>query len=369
MKVTELATPCLVLDRGRLAMNTTAMATRMQGHGVQLRPHLKTAKSAEVARLAAGPGGPITVSTLAEADYFLSHGFADITYGVGITADKLNRAAALLARGADLTVMTDQISTARALADHGAPFKVLIEIDCGDHRGGLSPTDPGVIDIAKTLTSGAATVSGVLTHAGHSYECQDTDAIAQVAEDERAAAVAAADALRAAGIKCPTVSVGSTPTAMFARDLSGVTEVRCGIYMVGDLFQSGIGALSQDDLALSVLATVIGVYPGRGKALIDAGGLALSKDRSCAALQQDCGYGLLLDAGGVPLPGLMVSAANQEHGHITETTPGALATLGVGDKLRVLPNHACMTAAAYDGYHVVDGATEVIAWWDRCNGW
>ena len=140
MNLETLPTPALVLDRARLARNTAAMTRRAKELGVRLRPHLKTAKSAEVAKLAvAGNFGGITVATLREAEYFLENAFTDITYAVPIVPSKLGRAAALVERGADLKIATDNPDVARSIAAHGSPMKVLIEIDCGDHRTGLPP--------------------------------------------------------------------------------------------------------------------------------------------------------------------------------------------------------------------------------------
>ncbi|MFQ5757969.1 MAG: alanine racemase [Acidiferrobacterales bacterium] len=372
MKLQDLPTPALVLDRRILRANTTAMTARIHNLGVRLRPHMKTAKSAEVARLAVRDNfGGITVSTLREAEYFLQHGITDITYAVGIVPGKLDAAGALNARGAHLKILTDNVDAARAIAAHGAAHKVLIELDTGDRRGGVAPDGPALPEIAGILNEAAAvTLTGVLTHAGQSYECRNADAIAAVAEEERAGAVLAAERLRADGLPCPVVSVGSTPTAVFARDLGGVTEMRPGVYMFCDLFQAGIGVCRREDIAVSVLASVIGHRRSDNVILIDAGALALSKDRSTAELPEDCGYGLICNADtGEPLSGLRVQAVNQEHGFVTADQPVSFDALPIGAKLRVLPNHACMTAAAYDCYHVIDGDTEVIATWSRCNRW
>lgn len=346
------------------------MAERAARLGVKLRPHLKTAKSAEVARIAtAGQFGGITVSTLAEARYFLAHGFADITYAVGLALARIEEALALVRDGAELKVLTDNIAVARALASRAAswalphPLGVLLEIDCGDGRGGLHPDAPELLELAAVLTAPNLKLEGVLTHAGHSYACKKVEAISDVAEQERAAAVLAAERLRGAGHACQTVSVGSTPTATHARDLHGVTEMRPGVYMFGDLDQVGLNSLPLERVAVSVLASVIGVYPGR--VLIDAGGLALSKDTSAQRHGSDIGYGLVMNLQGELLPGAYVAKANQEHGMIR----GLRQTVAPGDRLRVLPNHVCMTAAAHPGYHVVDGGTEVVARWPRINGW
>jgi D-serine deaminase-like pyridoxal phosphate-dependent protein len=372
MQLHELPTPTLILDRRVLARNTRAMTERVRALGVQLRPHMKTAKSVDVARTAlAGNFGGITVSTLHEAAYFLEHGISDITYAVGIVPAKLDAVAALNARGADVGILTDNLDMARAIAAHDKVHKVLIEIDTGDKRGGVLPDAPELVEIGRVLHDAPkVTLQGVLTHAGHSYDCRDPHAIAAVAEDERAGAVLAAKRLCAAGLPCPIVSVGSTPTASFARDLSGVTEIRPGVYVFYDLFQAGIGVCKLEDIAVSVLASVIGQRRADNTLLIDAGALALSKDRSTAELPQDCGYGLVCDAeSGRPLAGLYVRTVNQEHGFVTADRPIAFERFPIGAKMRVLPNHSCITAAAYGSYHVINGDNQVIANWPRCNGW
>jgi D-serine deaminase-like pyridoxal phosphate-dependent protein len=376
MDMNDLPTPALILDRARLARNTQAMTERVRALGVGLRPHMKTAKSADVAGLALeGNFGGITVSTLNEAEYFLEHGITDITNAVCFVPAKLTQAAALIDRGADLKLITDNPGVAKAIAAHPGPakgvFKVLAEIDCGEHRTGVLPDSPDLLEIAGALTAAEKTeFAGVLTHAGHSYACRTEDDMAAVAEEERAAAVGAAERIAEAGIPCPTVSTGSTPCVMFARDVTGVTEVRPGVYMFGDLFQAGLGTRTIGEIAISVLATVMAHGRDHNQVYIDAGGLAMSKDRATAALDDDCGFGLVCDwATAEPIPGLLVASVHQEHGQVTGEGPVPFDDLPVGSKVRVLPNHVCMTAAAYDGYNVIDGSTEVIATWGRCNGW
>lgn len=364
MRIADLPTPSLILDRRVLDANLARMRDRAAGLGVTLRPHLKTAKSDRVARLAhAGESGPITVSTLAEAAYFLDRGFADMTYAVGVTPDKLPALAALTARGASLGLITDDPEAARAIGARGAElgvvFPVHVEVDSGSGRGGLAPDDPALVEIGR-IVDGApgASLRGVLTHAGMSYQCDGPAAIRAVAERERADAVAAAEALRAAGLPCPVVSVGSTPTATFAERLDGVTEMRPGVYMFMDLFQAGIGVCGEDDIAVSVVASVVGHKPAANRLLIDAGALALSQDSSLA------GYGRIAAAGD-----LQVASVHQEHGFVEGASPLPFDRYPVGARVRVLPNHACMTAAMYDRYYVVDGGDEVVDEWDRCRGW
>ncbi|NKB56846.1 MAG: hypothetical protein GKS00_10970 [Alphaproteobacteria bacterium] len=373
MDLHSLNTPALILDRSIVTRNTERMSKRMRAHGVALRPHLKTAKSARVAKLAtAGHSGAITVSTLAEAAYFLDHGFDDITYAVGIVAGKLPQAAALIARGADLKILTDNVDTAKAIAasDHGIRFKVLIEVDCGDARTGLLADSPELIEIGRILNeSEHAELLGVLTHGGHSYLADGVDGIKRTAKEERDAVLLAASRLREAGLPCPVVSAGSTPTAVHGESYEGITEMRPGVFVFFDLDQLARNACAREDLALSVLATVIGHNKHIGQIVIDAGALALSKDISANAHWPQVGYGSLCDAETMaPLEDLHVAKVSQEHGVIPVTDAAAYDRLPIGSKVRVLPNHACITAAGYSCYHVVEG-TQIVDEWDRVNGW
>jgi D-serine deaminase-like pyridoxal phosphate-dependent protein len=365
MKLADLPTPCLVLDRTVLDRNIRAMATALSRLSVPLRPHMKTAKSIDVARLAiAGQPGGITVSTLAEAEYFIGHGITDILYAVGITPQKLEQVCNLNAAGAQIIVITDDSSVADLIAAQPSPPRTLIEIDSGEERGGVRPDSDMLLELAARL---GTCLTGVMTHAGHSYAGRGVREIAQIAETERGSVTRAAERLREAGYEISIVSAGSSPTARHAENFAGVTEIRAGVYMFGDLFQAEIGTHGADAIAVTVLTSVIGRKPGR--ILVDAGGLALSKDRSTESAPHDFGYGLALDIDGVHSMGnAIVRRAYQEHG-VIELDPGYPVDLPVGAKLRIAPNHTCMTAAAHDRYFVVDGGQDVVAIWRRVNGW
>ena len=363
MNLTDLPTPCLVLDRVKLLHNLKRMADALARHGVPLRPHMKTAKSIDVAWLAlAGQPGGITVSTLAEAEYFGAHGITDILYAVGITPQKLDQVGKLNEAGADVMVITDDLDTAAAIASHPAQPRCLIEIDTGEGRGGVTPDDDALLAIAGAL---GTRLAGIMTHAGHSYACRSPAEMTAIAGQELDGAVRSAGRLRRAGHACGIVSVGSSPTALHATSLDGVTEIRAGVYMFGDLFQAEIGTHGLDDIAVTVLTSVIGRRPG--KLLVDAGGLALSKDRSTEAAPKDYGFGLMLDLDGTRRHGdAIVRRAYQEHGVIELDHP---VDLPVGGRVRIAPNHTCMTVAAHDRYYVTEGTDEVVAVWPRVNGW
>ncbi|UWR35295.1 DSD1 family PLP-dependent enzyme (plasmid) [Sulfitobacter sp. W027] len=364
-----LDTPALLLDEARMERNISRLARHAEALGVALRPHLKTAKSIEVARrLTGGTPGPITVSTLAEAEVFFAAGHSDILYAVGIAPQKLKRIQDLREKGCDLVVILDNEAQAQAAAEASVP--AMIEIDSDGHRGGLRPDDPALVEVGRILHA-AECMRGVMTHAGESYTVRGAAAHADFTEQERKAAVTAAENLRGAGLSCPVVSIGSTPTAHAARDLTGVTELRAGVYMFFDLVMAGIDVCTQDDIALSVLTTVIGHQPAKGWTMIDAGWMAMSRDRGTAAQDVDQGYGLVCDETGQILTDYIVVSANQEHGIIAQregANPPPL-DLPVGTRLRILPNHACATAAQHDRYHLVRQDGGPLDVWPRFNGW
>ena len=352
------------------------MIARCRALGVGLRPHMKTLKSIEAARLAVDPQhGGIAVSTLREAEYFADHGIADIQHAVCITPDKLARAADVAARVPAFSAFIDSPQAARAIADWAraapTPFAIWIEIDSGEHRTGLAPADPRLVETARIIADSPMRLAGVATHGGHSYGARVPDAIAAIAEEERIAVVAAAATLCEAGIAVAGVSAGSTPTAVHARSGAGLTELRAGVYMASDLFQAAIGSSGEEDIAVSVLTSVISCNEAHNRIVVDAGGLALSKDRATGGIDGgDLGYGLVTDIAGRPAFGrLAVGGVHQEHGEIESDTPLPFGRLEIGTRLRILPNHVCMTAGAHDSFLVVDGGTEILDRWEKATGW
>jgi threo-3-hydroxy-D-aspartate ammonia-lyase len=369
-------TPAALVDETRMMRNIERMQTRMDALGVRLRPHVKTSKSILVGELqrAAGARG-ITVSTLKEAEEFFAAGFSDILYAVGIAPQKLDHVVALRKAGCALTVLVDSRAAAEAVVDKGRreghAFAVLIEIDSDGHRAGVGPEDALLIDIGHILHDGGAILSGVLTHAGSSYELDTPDALQALAEQERRLTVRAAERLRAAGLPCPVVSVGSTPTALSAVKLDGVTEVRAGVYVFFDLVMANVGVCTLSDIALSVVSTVIGHQPDKGWAIVDAGWMAMSRDRGTQKQKLDYGYGAVCDIDGSVLDGLILVGANQEHGilaHRDGIDADIVRRFPIGTRLRILPNHACATGAQFPDFLVMrTGAA--LERWPRFYGW
>ena len=373
----ELETPRLLLDRDRLERNARRMRERCAALGVTLRPHLKTAKSVEVARLAGGGApGPVTVSTLVEAEYLAASGWREILYATAMAPAKVARAARIQRdTAATMLLVVDSVEGAALLASeaatHGAAFGCLVEVDCGEHRSGAAPVSKELAAVAAAVSAGGPNLrlEGVMTHAGQSYALDDVAGLQAVAEAERAAAVSSAETLRALGHACPIVSVGSTPTVLYAEHLRGVTEVRAGIYLFWDLAQLSRGMCGEADLAVSVLATVIG-HQRRGPSLVlDAGALALSKDVGANRFMPDAHYGWVCDAATLQRLGrLSVEVVHQEHGTVPVPDGSWFARLPVGSTVRILPNHACLTCAAYPAYDVVANGA-LVERWNRTGGW
>ena len=369
----DLPTPALLLDLPKLERNAARMGDKVRQLGVTLRPHVKTSKSIDVLNvLAGGADVPITVSTLAEARYFFAHGVTDILYAVGIAPVKLREVADLIRAGCKLRVILDTLEAAEAVRQfvetEGIPLEALIEIDSDGHRAGVSSDDPLLIDIGRAL---GPSLAGVMTHAGASYDCRTRGEFEAMAEQERARTVEAAEQLRAAGLDCKIVSIGSTPTIHYGRNLAGVTEARAGVYAFGDLVQAELGTCAMEDIAIGVLASVIGHNRQHGRILIDAGFLALSRDHGTADMPIDWDYGAVCDpVSGEALEEVTVSSTNQEHGIITSRAgPIDFDRFPIGSRVKILPNHSCATAAAYDRYFVTDGSERVTDVWSRVNGW
>ena len=376
LELAHLETPALLLDGQRLERNLARMQARADELGVRLRPHVKTHKCLPILRrqVALGARG-ITVSTLREADHFFAHGIRDVLYAVVIAPNKLAHAARLMRDGCELKVLVDSVAGAAALAEFGRsagrPFEVSIEIDTDGHRAGLRPDDPMLLEVAAKLDGPGAHLAGVLTHAGGSYDEREPAALRACAERERAGCVEAAERLRAAGHACPEVSVGSTPTALSAAHLEGVSELRAGVYAFFDLMMLGVGVCERSELALSVLTSVLGHQAQKRWILVDAGWMAMSRDRGTASQARDHGYGAVCDAEGRWLPGLRFTQANQEHGILeADESVDVVRDYPLGTMLRVLPNHACATAAQFPHYVVLEsGAGPEPVRWERLNGW
>jgi D-serine deaminase-like pyridoxal phosphate-dependent protein len=365
--LTDIPTPAFLVDRPTVQRNCAKMRDKAHASGVGFRPHVKTHKSVEIGRMQhGGATGPITVSTLAEAEAFAEAGFRDITYAVPIAParEKLARAAEIASRIDRLSLLIDSDAALRALETFDFTFAVFLKIDCGTHRAGVDPQSPDSVRLAIAMArSERVRFQGLLTHAGHSYDAHDVEEILRIAAEESGCLTRFRALLAPEGLGDTTRSIGSTPTASVVDRFTECDEVRPGNYVFFDAFQATIGSCRLEDCAVSVLATVIGSYPERGTILVDAGALALSKDRGPEHLDPRFGYGIVCDLDLRPLPSMRVVSLSQEHGKIAVPTH-----VPVGTRLRIIPNHSCLTAAMFDRYHVLEEG-RVVDTWQPVRGW
>lgn len=351
--IDELATPALIVDLDRLERNITGMAERAAGLGVSLRPHVKTHKCVEIGRLqiAAGARG-ITVATLYEAEVFATAGFDDLTWAFPVIPSRGDQISELAER-VRLGVVVDHPQAVDVVAGLERPVRVWVKVDCGYHRCGVPVEGDAILRLAERIVAAGIELAGLLSHSGDAYAVHGDEARAAVAESERAGIVGAARRLRDAGIDVPGISVGSTPAMTAARSLEGVTEARPGNYAYFDRTQVALGSCTIQDCALTVLSTVVSSSPDH--AVLDVGALAMSKDRGPAKHSGD--YGVLFSsyAEGRVRDDVRLVSLSQEHGKLD----GPLAW---GERVRILPNHSCLTAACFTHVYAVRGERVLDRW-------
>ena len=270
----DLQTPALVLDIDIMQANIDKMAARAKELGIPLRPHLKTPKSVHIAQMLKRAGAQgFNVSTIKEAEYFHAAGIDDLYYCVPFAPNKAARAVALVEADCLLTLMTDSLDGARAAIkaieaieaieaiDGTVELDFTIEIDVDGYRSGAPLGSPDIVTAAKLFESSPRTrFAGIMSYAGASYG-KTPDETRELTEQHLKALAATKADLLAAGFGCDIVSIGSTPAVLHATNLDGATEARAGIYTFQDLFQAGIGACTIDDIALSVVSSVISRQP------------------------------------------------------------------------------------------------------------
>ena len=349
----DLPTPALLVDLDALERNLDRMQARCDAFGVALRPHVKTHKCVEIGRMQRDRGARgITVATLEEARAFADAGFDDITWAFPVIPGRVGEARAIAER-ATLRLLVDSRAAIDALERDGFPFHVWLEVDSGDHRSGVDPESATAAELARALAdSGSLLFDGILTHAGHTYRATDEAARRAVAGEERDVMSVLASRLRDAGIEVRGVSVGSTPGMTAVDHLRGVTEARPGNYAYFDGTQVALGACEVRDCALTVWASV--VSSARDHAVVDAGALALSKDAGPAGGPPSMGR-LFAEYGTGSLRDERLVSLSQEHGVVG-------GPLEVGSRVRILPNHSCLTNACFDRVHAVRGESVVGVW-------
>ncbi len=350
-----LSTPAALVELPRLLLNLDSMQERAEALGVRLRPHFKTHKCLEIARLQLQRGATgMTASTLHEVEVLASHGFDDVTWAFPVPLGTLPRIEAV-AEKIRLGLVVDSREAVRELEQATVPLRVWLKVDCGYHRAGVDPEGSLASELVERIHSaGRLEFAGLLTHSGHAYEAFGDAEARAVAEEERSSVVNLAGRLRSEGLAVPEVSVGSTPAMTRVVDLSGCTEARPGNYAFFDFNQVMLGACVPEQCALSVLATVVSSQRGSRHCVCDAGALALSKDLAGAGNATMGEVWADHDAGELS-DDLRLTGLSQEHGKLSHPLP-------VGERARILPNHSCLAAACFDEFTVVENSRVVDRW-------
>jgi D-serine deaminase-like pyridoxal phosphate-dependent protein len=340
--MTSIETPAAVVDADVLDRNIARTAALARDRGLDLRPHVKTHKIPEIAalQLAAGAVG-LTVATIGEAEVFVDAGASDVfvAYPLWASAAKAARLDALRS-SARIAVGVDSVPGVANLGHRVPGLEVLVEVDSGHHRSGVPATE--VVPLATAARDAGLTVVGVFTFPGHAY---GPDAATAAARGEREALLEAGERLRGAGFEVRVLSGGSTPS-LTATEPGGATEVRPGVYVFGDAQQWELGHCAAEAIALTVLATVVSAHPDR--IILDAGSKVLGADRAAWA----SGFGRLLDH-----PDARVTALSEHHATVVGT-----GLPGVGETVRVVPNHVCATVNLVDEVVVVRGGVIEARW-------
>jgi len=370
MHIHELPTPALLIDLKILEKNLAFMQTKANTLGVSLRPHIKTHKSLEIGRKQQALGAQgITVSTLYEAQRFAEAGFNDITWAFPLPPVYATRILDL-PDSVVLRVVVDS-KEAKGHLDkicrtEGKKLHVWLKVDCGYHRAGVDPVSAYAEHLARSLAeSNVLIFDGILSHSGHSYAARRREEIVPVANQERDVMGAFAERMRSKGIQIPAVSIGSTPAMSVVENLNGISEIRPGNYVFYDYTQAMIGSCSVAECALTVLASVISHQPGASHFLTDAGALALSKDPGPTQVKNQMGLGILFeDYSRKRLAShLQLATLSQEHGKVVAEHPRFIeGRFSIGEKVRILEHHSCLTAANFDRYYVVDDEEVVDEW-------
>ena len=363
MTLNDLATPAVIIDRQRALRNIDRLQDAANTRGIRVRPHAKTHKSPQVAKWQIDRGAiGICCAKLGEAEVFAAAGFTDIRLPYPIHPINAPRVLALLTR-TDLSFIVDHLEVARgwstAMTAAGRTVEVLVKIDVGFHRCGIDPDPRTAVPFIKAVASlPGLHFRGLLSHAGHAYHAESENHLQAIAEDEARTLRTLAEAAQAERVGIAELSAGATPSARFSLDQESLTEYRAGNYVYFDRTQVGLGAASQEDCALTVMATVVS-KPSSNRIILDCGSKTLSSD-AARGFTPLAGHGVvyhdvLMPRGARPDDDLIVERLSEEHA--TVRVAAGHTALEPGDRVRLIPNHSCVVSNLVDQAWVVDAGT------------
>lgn len=357
-KLYDLDTPSLLLDYQRLLLNINEMTSFAKEQGISYRPHIKTHKSIKIAQLQLEAGAVgITTAKIGEAEVMAVGGVKDILIAYPISSPvKIIRLVKLLELGVQLKVSVDNVESLtylqRELEQTPFTLEVWIKVNSGLNRCGVEPGREVVLLAKSILLHTNLKLGGIFTHAGHSYAAKTIEEIEVIGHQEGLAVVESANECEKEGIRIPVRSVGSTPTYKIAGRVPGITEIRPGNAIFFDAIQAGLGVTSLDNCALTLLASVVGVYKDR--VIFDTGSKSLCLDKGAHGNQTVLGFGHIIGH-----PEVVIERLSEEHGVgvlLQETN------LRLNDQVQIIPNHACTVVNQFDEYVVHENGQVIDVW-------
>jgi D-serine deaminase-like pyridoxal phosphate-dependent protein len=354
MRLDELRTPFAFIDMTRVRANIRAMADRAAAAGVKLRPHAKTHKSAVIAKMQIDAGAVgVRCAKLREAEVLAGAGIGDIRLPYPVHPSNADRVIALLPQ-TKLSIIVDDMDVAKgwsaAMTKAGKTLDVLVKVDVGFHRCGINPAAADAPDrVAFVASLPGLNFRGLLSHAGQAYHAQSEMELEHMAMREAEMMSDLATRASLAGAKIEEVSVGSTPTARFIdKQVKQVahfapTEMRPGNYVFLDRTQVALGAATLDTCAMFIEATVVS-RPAPDRVILDSGAKTLALD-GARGFGTFPGHGLVIHMDGTPDETLLIERLSEEHATVRALSP---TRLRIGDRVRVLPNHACVVTNLMD---------------------
>jgi D-serine deaminase-like pyridoxal phosphate-dependent protein len=353
----SLDTPCLIVRESALRENINEMAEWARKRGIALRPHQKTHKTAEIARMQREAGAQgVTCAKLGEAEALVDAGVADdvfLAYQI-VGPRKIERLLALMDR-ARVSVAVDSVEVAESLSHacvaDGKVLDVVIEVNTGLDRAGVLPKEDALRLAQEIVAMPGLNFKGIMTHEGHAGKAPTQEALRETAHAAGRAMVETAELLRQNGIPVDVVSVGSSPASFATTEIDGITEMRPGTYVFYDNASFVYGRIGPDRCALRILTTVIS-RPSLDRAVVDAGSKTLTMDPPPAGRT---GYGYVVE-----IPDAVVQRLSEEHG-VLEFPDGA-DNLSVGDVLEIIPNHVCPTVNLQNELFVLCDDGTIATW-------
>ncbi|KAK8791001.1 hypothetical protein WA158_005632 [Blastocystis sp. Blastoise] len=361
----DLPTPAFGINIDIFRNNCKRMSDRASKIGLNIRPHVKTHKTVQGAQIQVEDvpedKKAIVVSTMSEMKYFADGGFQNILLGIPFGIHHIKDLETYSKKIRQLNVLVDDKEHIDFLRNTNGHYHVFIKIDTGYHRAGISCEKlQQIINLIQYIQScPTCEFEGIYSHAGHSYDQESIEDIQQVANTEKECMQTLSKYLKEASFPCPVVSCGSTPACSLYTNWEGITEIHPGNYCCYDRVQCSLGSCKEEDIAVTVITSILAQYPDRNTLLCDAGGIPLSKDKG----------DLSTWASVVNHEELYMGKVSQEHGLLTSTSPIDFKQYPIGTHLLLHPNHSCMTAAQYPKFYIYTSDGTIVDEWIPAKYW